>query len=92
MVPNTITSCGKHDRRLRAASAVVVGPDSRLNLKKLLTGRDFGAGVEVMQGITQEDNVVINPPDALEQGQQVNVTAPKPEGTPSSQGSENPKQ
>jgi RND family efflux transporter MFP subunit len=78
--------------RPEGTMAAVVGPDSRLNLKKIIIGRDFGANLEVLEGITPEDNVVINPPDALEQGQQVNVTAQKPEGAPKAQGSQNPKQ
>lgn len=53
--------------------AAVVGPDGRLDLKKITIGRDLGTAVEVMQGITPEDNVVINPPDSLEQGEQVKV-------------------
>jgi membrane fusion protein (multidrug efflux system) len=78
--------------RPEGTMAAVVGPDGRLNLKKLVIGRDFGASVEVLQGITPEENIVINPPDALEQGEQVNVTAQAPEGKSNAQGSQNPKQ
>jgi multidrug efflux pump subunit AcrA (membrane-fusion protein) len=77
--------------RPEGTMAAVVGPDGRLNLKKLVIGRDFGASVEVLQGITPEDNIVINPPDALEQGEQVNVTAQTPEGKSNAPGSQNPK-
>jgi membrane fusion protein (multidrug efflux system) len=78
--------------RPEGTMAAVVGSDGRLNLKKLVIGRDFGASVEVLQGITLEDNIVINPPDALDQGEQVNVTAQTPEGKSNAQGSQNPKQ
>jgi RND family efflux transporter MFP subunit len=78
--------------RPEGTMAAVVGPDGRLNLKKLVIGRDFGASVEILQGITPEENIVINPPDALEQGEQVNVTAQTPEGKSNAQGSQNPKQ
>jgi RND family efflux transporter MFP subunit len=71
--------------RPEGTMAAVVGPDHRLNLKKLTIGRDFGTSVEVLQGIGPEDQVVINPPDALEQGQQVNVAAAGNEGTPNGQ-------
>ena len=77
--------------RPEGTMAAVVGPDGRLNLKKLVIGRDFGASVEVLQGITPDDNIVINPPDALEQGEQVNVTAQTPEGKSNAPGSQNPK-
>ena len=61
--------------RPEGTMAAVVGPDNRLTLKKLTTGRDLGNSVEVLEGITAEDPVVINPPDALENGEQVAVTA-----------------
>jgi RND family efflux transporter MFP subunit len=78
--------------RPEGTMAAVVGPDSRLNLKKIIIGRDFGASLEVMQGITPEDDIVINPPDALEQGEQVKVTAQKPDGASNSQEPQNSKQ
>lgn len=53
--------------------AAVVGPDNRINLKKITVGRDFGNSLEVLQGIDPADRVVINPPDALEQGEPVNI-------------------
>ena len=57
----------------------VVGPDNRLVLKKLAIGRDFGDSVEVLQGIDKQDAIVINPPDSLENGQQVLVTGQNPD-------------
>ena len=70
--------------RPEGTMAAVVGQDNRLILKKLTTGRDLGNSVEVLEGITAEDPVVINPPDALETGEQVAVTAgqnpPAPSG------------
>jgi len=59
--------------RPEGTMAAVVGSDDRLTLKKLTIGRDFGNSVEVLQGIDQRDSVVINPPDSLENGQQVTV-------------------
>ena len=59
--------------RPEGTMAAVVGSDNRLTLKKLSIGRDFGNSVEVLQGIDQRDSVVINPPDSLENGQQVTV-------------------
>jgi RND family efflux transporter MFP subunit len=70
--------------RPEGTMAAVVEQDNRLTLKKLTTGRDLGNSVEVLEGITAEDPVVINPPDALENGEQVSVTAgqnpPEPTG------------
>src|SRR5579863_2937537 len=61
--------------------AAVVGSDNRINLKKLTIGRDFGNTLEVLQGIELSDHIVVNPPDALEQGQQVNLAPQDSPGT-----------
>jgi RND family efflux transporter MFP subunit len=61
--------------------AAVVGPDNRIFLKKLTIGRDFGNTLEVLQGIDPTDRVVVNPPDALEQGEQVNLAPQDAPGT-----------
>jgi RND family efflux transporter MFP subunit len=61
--------------------AAVVGPDGRIDLKKLTIGRDFGNALEVLQGIDPTDRIVVNPPDALEQGEPVNLA---PQGAPGS--------
>jgi RND family efflux transporter MFP subunit len=53
--------------------AAIVGPDNRINLKKLTIGRDFGNALEVLDGIEANDNIVVNPPDALEQGEPVKL-------------------
>lgn len=60
--------------RPEGTMAAVVGTDNRLALKKLTIGRDFGNSVEVLQGIDQRDSIVINPPDSLENGQQVTIS------------------
>ena len=61
--------------------AAVVGPDNQINLKKLTIGRDFGNALEVLEGIEPGDNIVVNPPDALEQGEPVNLA---PQNAPAS--------
>jgi len=53
----------------------VVGLDSRINLKKVTIGRDFGNALEILEGVDPSDRIVINPPDALEQGEVVNISA-----------------
>jgi len=55
--------------------AAVVGPDNRINLKKLTIGRDFGNALEVVDGISGTDRIVINPPDSLEQNEQVKISS-----------------
>ena len=60
--------------RPEGTMAAVVGTDNRLTLKKIAIGRDLGNAVEVLGGIDPADRVVINPPDSLEQGEQVHVS------------------
>jgi multidrug efflux pump subunit AcrA (membrane-fusion protein) len=68
--------------RPEGTMVAAVGSDSRLTLKKVAVGRDFGNSVEILQGITVEDSVVINPPDALENGEQVVVAGAQASSSP----------
>ena len=53
----------------------VVGGDGRVELKKVVLGRDFGKTVEILAGISAADRVVINPSDSLISGTMVSVKA-----------------
>jgi len=53
--------------------AAVVGPDNKVQLKKIMVGRDFGTSLEVLEGVQPNDTLILNPSDSLEQGQQVQV-------------------
>lgn len=53
--------------------AAVVGPDSKIQFRKLTIGRDLGNSLEVLDGIGAEDRIVVNPPDSMEQNQSVNL-------------------
>lgn len=57
--------------RPEGTMVAVVGPDRRIHLQTLTIGRDLGDSVEVLGGIKSEDTFVINPPDALEEGERV---------------------
>jgi RND family efflux transporter MFP subunit len=69
--------------RPEGTMAAVVGADSRIALKRVLIGRDFGSTVEILQGLDPADQIVDNPPDSIEAGEQVHVQAPQTKsGTP----------
>ena len=74
--------------RPEGTMAAVVGPDHRLNLKKITIGRDLGTAVEVLQGIDPDDAIVINPPDSLQQGEQVNIATGNASGSPNPPGTQ----
>jgi RND family efflux transporter MFP subunit len=62
--------------RPEGTMAAVVDSGSRITLKKLIVGRDFGSSIEVLDGATPQDAIVINPPDSLENGEQVAISGP----------------
>jgi RND family efflux transporter MFP subunit len=64
--------------RAEGTRAAVVGSDSKVHLKPIVIGRDYGTEVEVISGVEQNDALILNPGDSLEDGQPVHVT--KPEG------------
>jgi RND family efflux transporter MFP subunit len=53
--------------------AAVIDSDSKVQLKPIVIGRDYGREIEVLSGIHPSDQVVLNPSDSLESGQQVTV-------------------
>ena len=64
--------------RAEGPRVAVVGPDKKVQLRPINIGRDYGATLEVLGGVSPTDQVVINPADSLEDGQQVNVAQPPP--------------
>ena len=55
-----------------------VDADGTVHLKKITIGRDLGTSLEITDGITTDDQVIINPSDSLTDGQKVNVTTQQP--------------
>ena len=67
--------------RAEGARLAIVGADNKIQLRPINIGKDYGATLEILGGVSVGDKVVINPPDSLEEGQQVNVA-----GSPSGEG------
>jgi RND family efflux transporter MFP subunit len=59
--------------RSEGPRVAVVGSDSKVHLKPVMIGRDFGTKVEILDGLQTTDQIVVNPADSLEEGQQVNI-------------------
>jgi multidrug efflux system membrane fusion protein len=59
--------------RAQNAQVAVVGPEKKVQLRSINIGKDYGTSLEVLDGVTVNDLVIINPPDSLEEGQLVNV-------------------
>jgi RND family efflux transporter MFP subunit len=59
--------------RAEGLQVAVVRDGNRAELVRITLGRDFGTEVEVTSGITEHDQVVVNPPDSLTTGAGVRV-------------------
>ncbi len=62
--------------RAQGAQVAVVDQNGKVHLRSINIGRDFGATLEILSGIDVSDQIVINPSDSLEDGQQVHVAKP----------------
>jgi RND family efflux transporter MFP subunit len=58
--------------------AAVVDANHRVHLRAVVVGRDFGTALEVLQGLSKDDWIVVNPPDSIEEGQEVRVAPAEP--------------
>ena len=47
--------------------------EGRVSISPVTAGHDFGNEIEIVSGLQPEDQVVINPPDSLVSGQQVQI-------------------
>jgi len=59
--------------RSEGLRAVVVDSNHKARLQTLTIGRDYGVTLEVMNGLKAGDWIVLNPPDSLNDGQEVHV-------------------
>jgi RND family efflux transporter MFP subunit len=59
-----------------ATTVGVVGSDNKVELKKIKIGKDLGTQVEITQGLSPEDRVILNPSETLASGQTVRVRTP----------------
>jgi RND family efflux transporter MFP subunit len=55
----------------------VVGADNKLELKKVKIGKDLGTRLEVTQGLSPDDQVILNPSVSLASGQTVRTRTPR---------------
>jgi RND family efflux transporter MFP subunit len=74
--------------RSEGLRAVVVDSNHKARLQPLTIGRDYGVTLEVLNGLKAGDWIVLNPPDSLNDGQEVHVKevanpiAPAPAAAP----------
>jgi len=61
--------------RAQGLQVGVVKPDNSVELHDIKVGRDFGTTIEIVQGVTPSDKVILNPADSLVTGAVVHVAA-----------------
>lgn len=54
----------------------VVGTNGKVEMHTVKIGRDFGQTVEVVDGVSASDRVVVNPPDSIATGMDVKIAEP----------------
>ncbi len=57
----------------------VVGADNKVHLRNVTLGHNFGATVQITQGLTLSDRLVANPSQGLLDGQAVRVVTVPPQ-------------
>jgi RND family efflux transporter MFP subunit len=62
--------------RAQGPQVAVVDQDGKVHLRPITIGRDFGATLEILGGVEVSDQIIINPSDSLEEGQNVHVAKP----------------
>ena len=62
--------------RASGLQVATVDTNDHVHLKSIALGRDFGKTVEVISGLSADENVVVNPPDSLIEGAAVRIAPP----------------
>jgi len=60
--------------RAEGLRVAVVAADHRAHLRSLTIGRDYGIALEVLDGLEGGEWIVLNPPDSLDEGQELRVS------------------
>ncbi len=63
--------------RTEGLRVAIVGPGNKAKLVPIEVGRDDGRDVEVVQGLTPDDEVIQNPPDSIVDGELVHPVQPQ---------------
>ena len=47
--------------------------DGKIALAAVTPGHDFGDQIEIVSGLNANDEIIVNPPDSIVQGQEVQI-------------------
>jgi RND family efflux transporter MFP subunit len=68
--------------RSEGLRVATVNNNQMVLLKPITIGHDFGREVEVVAGLEGNENVIVNPPDSIVDGQKVRIASSNPAGEP----------
>ncbi|MGZ3157997.1 MAG: efflux RND transporter periplasmic adaptor subunit [Burkholderiaceae bacterium] len=87
LIPVNVLQFRQDGPRVAVVTADVKG-EQRIALRNVKLGRDLGRSVEVLGGITPKDVLVLNPYDAIEDGERVVAQAAPQEKSDKAQGNQ----
>ena len=70
--------------RAQGLQVAAVENNDTAKLVSIALGRDFGAEVEVVSGLTGQESIIASPPDSIIDGEQVRIAQPNQQGGSSS--------
>jgi RND family efflux transporter MFP subunit len=70
--------------RAQGLQVAAVENNNTTKLVSIALGRDFGAEVEVVSGLTGQESIIASPPDSIIDGEQVRIAQPNQQGGSSS--------
>jgi RND family efflux transporter MFP subunit len=73
--------------RAQGTQIATIDNQSRVVLKPIMIGRNFGDYIEILSGVNPGDKIIINPPDSVFGGEKVKVVKTQPPTKPNGQSS-----
>ena len=64
--------------RSEGPSVGVVHSDGKVEIRKVVINRDLGDKLQISEGLSESDQVIVNPSDGLANGMAVTIATPKP--------------
>ena len=63
--------------RSEGTAVGIVHPDGKVEVRKIVINRDLGDRLQISRGLSESDQVIVNPSDSLADGMMVSIATPK---------------
>ncbi|MEA3145138.1 MAG: hypothetical protein QOI53_559, partial [Verrucomicrobiota bacterium] len=64
--------------RSEGPSVGIVHSDGKVEIKKVVINRDLGDKLQIAEGLSESDRIILNPSDGLVSGIVASIATPKP--------------